>query len=115
MNFFVLSSFHRYAEFPDCQEVIARSSETVGKLMFMVGNQFGSPLESGIFNRDSTYTEYSAQIAANTLFCCACSLQTPKILVESGMHKRMINLIKISTRDDLAFRYVPTQVSLHCK
>lgn len=101
--------FHRYAEFPDCQEVIARSSETVDKLMFMVGN---SPLESGPV--DTTYSDYSAQIAANTLFCCACSLQTPKILAESGMHKKMINLIELSVRDDLALRYVPTQVLLHC-
>ena len=106
-------SFYRYAEFPDCQEVIARSSETVGKLMIMVGNQFGSPLESARAN-NLTYTEYSAQIAANTLFCCACGLQTPKILVESGMHKRMINLIQLSNRDDLAIRYVPTQVLPHC-
>ena len=72
--------------------------------MYMVGNQFGSPSESRPVN--STYTEYSAQIAANTLFCCACSLQTPKILVESGMHKRMINLIELSIRDDLALRYM---------
>lgn len=105
--------FYRYAEFPDCQEVIARSSETVGKLMFMVGNQSGSPLESRLVN-NSIYAEYSAQIAANTLFCCACSLQTPKILVESGMHKRMINLIQLSKRDDLAIRYAPTQV-LSCQ
>lgn len=80
--------------------------------MFMVGNQFCSPLESGPVN-NSTYTEYSAQIAANTLFCCACSLQTPKILVESGMDKRMLNLIQLSVRDDLALRYVPTQVLSH--
>lgn len=97
----------QYAEFPDCQEVIARSCETVGKLMFMVGNQFSSPLDSGPVN-NSTYTEYSAQIAANTLFCCACSLQTPKILVESGMHKMMINLVQLSKRDDLALRYYCT-------
>ena len=75
--------------------------------MFMVGN---SPLESGPV--DTTYSDYSAQIAANTLFCCACSLQTPKILAESGMHKKMINLIELSVRDDLALRYVPTQVLL---
>ena len=80
--------------------------------MFMVGNQFGAPLEGGPLIL--TYTEYSAQIAANTLFCCACSLQTPKILVESGMHKRMINLIEQSKRDDLALRYVLTQVFSHC-
>ncbi|KAL9957177.1 hypothetical protein ACROYT_G038783 [Oculina patagonica] len=96
----------QYAEFPDCQEVIARSPETVSKLMFMVGSQFAGPLESGQFI--ATYTEYSAQIAANTLFCCACGWQTPKLLVESGMHNRMINLIQLSTRDNLALSYYCT-------
>ena len=75
--------------------------------MFMVGSQLnGSPLESGPVYNNSAYTEYSAQIAANTLFCCACSVQTPKILVESGMHKGMINLMEqLSKSDDLALRY----------
>ena len=93
---------HRYAEFPDCQEVIARSPETVGKLILMVGDQFGTLVENELA---ATYTEYSAQIAANTLFCCACGWQTPKILVESGMHKKMINLIQLSIRENLALRY----------
>ena len=71
--------------------------------MFMVDSQFGGSLNSGQLN--ATYTEYSAQIAANTLFCCACGWQTPKILVEGGMHKSMINLIQLSTKDNLALRY----------
>ena len=71
--------------------------------MIMVGSQFYLNREDGpLIN--TTYNRYAAQIAANTLFCCACSLQTPRILVENGMHKRMINLMNILPQDDLALR-----------
>lgn len=92
----------RYAEFSDCQEVIARSADTVGKLMFMVASQFQFSNIGG--TSVYTYNRYSAQIAANTLFCCACSLQTPRILVESGMHQRMIKLMSLLSDVDLALR-----------
>ncbi|XP_068762520.1 uncharacterized protein [Montipora capricornis] len=94
----------QYAEFPDCQEVISQSPDTVAKLMFMVGSHFQSFSSTHI----PTYNTYSAQIAANTLFCCACSLRTPKILVESGMHKRMINLVNLLPDGDLALSYYCT-------
>ena len=100
--FLFLTYSDRYAEFPDCQEIIASSSGTVGKLMFMVGSQFHFQHENAPIIE--TYNKYPAQIAANTLFCCACSLQTPRILVENNMHKRMINLMSLVPHDELAFR-----------
>lgn len=102
MDSFLLS--YRYAEFPDCQEVISKSSETVTKLMFMVGSHFQKFSHSDLPTFISTYNKYAAQIAANTLFCCSCSLHTPRILVESGIHKRMINHVKLLPDDDLALR-----------
>lgn len=101
MGSFLIS--YRYAEFPDCQEVISKSSETVSKLMFMVGSHLEERRKNDLLYI-STYNKYAAQIAANTLFCCACSLHTPRILVESGIHKRMINLVKLLSDDDLALR-----------
>lgn len=97
----------QYAEFPDCQEIIASSSGTVGKLMFMVGSQFHFDQHENAPIIE-TYNKYPAQIAANTLFCCACSLQTPRILVENNMHKRMINLMSLVPHDELAFSYYCT-------
>lgn len=100
----------QYAEFPDCQEVISKSSETVSKLMLMVGSHLQERNDSDLLNQMfiSTYNKYAAQIAANTLFCCACSLHTPRILVESGIHKRMINLLKLISDHDLALSYFCT-------
>lgn len=97
----------QYAEFPDCQEVIARSSKTVNKLIFMMATSrnFSFPLD---VRHSTTYSKYASQIAANTLFCCACSLETPKILVENGMHKKMINLMKEANINDMATSYYCT-------
>lgn len=94
----------RYAEFPDCQQVIAQSSKIVNKLIFMLeaSRQLSFPLD---VTHSNIYTEYASQIAANTLFCCACSVQTPKILVENGMHKKMIDLMQQANINDLATRY----------
>ena len=104
INEFLFLFSHRYAEFPDCQEVISKSSETVSKLMLMVGSHLQERNDSDLLMYISTYNKYAAQIAANTLFCCACSLHTPRILVESGIHKRMINLLKLISDHDLALR-----------
>ena len=71
--------------------------------MFMVGSHLEERRKNDLLSI-STYNKYAAQIAANTLFCCACSLHTPRILVESGIHKRMINLVKLLSDDDLALR-----------
>lgn len=62
---------------------------------------FSFPLD---VRHSTTYSKYASQIAANTLFCCACSLETPKILVENGMHKKMINLMKEANINDMATR-----------
>ena len=74
--------------------------------MLMVGSHLQERNDSDLLNQMfiSTYNKYAAQIAANTLFCCACSLHTPRILVESGIHKRMINLLKLISDHDLALR-----------
>lgn len=97
----------QYAEFPDCQQVIAQSSKIVNKLIFMLeaSSQLSFPLD---VTHSNIYTEYASQIAANTLFCCACSVQTPKILVENGMHKKMIDLMQQADINDLATSYYCT-------
>ena len=73
--------------------------------MLMVGSHLQERNDSDLLMFISTYNKYAAQIAANTLFCCACSLHTPRILVESGIHKRMINLLKLISDHDLALRW----------
>ena len=101
-----MSLLNRYAEFADCQEIIASNSETVNKLLCMVECHLCFPIQEIVLSE--TYSKYSTQIAANTLFCCACSLQTPLILAQSSMLHRMITLTShlLEGNCDLALRLV---------
>ena len=53
------------------------------------------------------YSKYSSQIAANTMFCCACCLNTPEILVDNEVHLKVIKITKYLLEEedqDLALR-----------
>lgn len=59
--------------------------------------------------RETTYYSlYSSQIAANTLFLCACNSKTPVVLVENDVHLRVIKLIRSLLKEDhdMALRLV---------
>ena len=91
--------YYRYAEFPKTQEIIARDTCTVNKLLFMV--------DSRLDQDTAFYSLYSSEIAANTLFCCTCSLLTPEIFVQRNVHGKMMELTEklLEGNYDLALRY----------
>ncbi|KAK3715209.1 hypothetical protein QZH41_020468 [Actinostola sp. cb2023] len=90
----------QYAEFSKNQDILANSKPTVNKLIYMVECRL---------NRETTfYSLYSSQIAANTLFLCACNVRTPVVLVENEVHIRLIELTKsllMERGHDMALRY----------
>lgn len=57
-------------------------------------------IENRLYRETTLYRLYSSQIAANTLFLCACNSKTPVVLVENEVHLRVIELTKRLLEED---------------